>query len=293
MIGETDRSQLEHTSTRWGGVKLRYLLPHEFPKVDPPLDAMSVEGDFTRGRIHVAIVGARAALPTSVALATRLAEIVARNSGVVVSGGANGVDAAAHGGAIDAGGRTWAVLGCGAPNLTPSGRKLADPLRFERILASGGAIIRPFPHDTPAMRPLFLSRNRVTMALADIVVVIQAADRSGTWHAANRAREMNKEIWVVPGMGAPFVGSWDLVRKGGRVMRSEEEFADRVATASAPPSFDGDCGAVFDALGPGARHPDEIAAETGLSTAAVAAALLTLALGDVVVEGSAGLFQRK
>lgn len=251
---------------------------------------MSVEGDFRRARLHVAIIGARKALRPSIAIAERLAAKVVEANGVVVSGGANGIDAAAHRGAIEAGGRTWAVLGCGAPNLTPSGRRLSEPLRFERILASGGALVRPFPHDTPAVAARFLSRNRVTMALADVVVVIQAANPSGTMQAAGKAREMKKEIWVVPGMGAPFAGSWQLIQEGARPMRSEEEFAERLGNDS---SFDGEVGQVFEALGQRAKHPDEIAAETGLSTSAVATALLTLALGDVVVEGSAGLFQRK
>ena len=250
---------------------------------------MSVEGDFTPGKMHVAIIGARDASPTTVGNARRLARVVVEAGGIVISGGANGTDAAAHLGAIDAGGRTWAVLGCGAPNVTPTSRT-DDKERFPRILASGGALIRPFPHGTRATPPLFLSRNRVTVALSEIVVVVQAALESGTWSAAGHAMKMGKEIWVVPGLGEPFAGSWRLLDLGARLMRSEDDLARRLA---APTDLGGDSRIVYDALGRGARHPDEIASETGLSTAAVAAALLTLALGDVVVEGSAGLFQRK
>ncbi len=281
--------QLESDRARCEGV-LRYLESHEFPNVDPPIDAMSVEGDFTPSDRTVAIVGSRHAVPQSSEIARSLATIVAHAGGVVVSGGANGVDAAAHLGAVDARGRTWAVLGCGAPNLTPSGQKLTDKDRFTRILASGGCIVRPFPHDTPANRPLFLSRNRVTIALAKLVIVVQASMRSGTWSTATKAREMGREVWIVPGFGEAYAGSWDLIDSGAHVMRSARQLE---AWLYNRPVFDGDAQRVLNVLGSRAKHPDEIAMETGLSTPAVTTALLTLALGDVVVEGSAGLFQRK
>ncbi len=254
---------------------------------------MSVEGDFTPAERVVAIVGARRALRGSLDIAYGLAKMVARNGGVVVSGGANGVDAAAHLGAIDGGGRTWAVLGCGAPMVTPTGDKLDDPERFTRILRSGGCIVRPFPENTAATPTNFLSRNRITVALADLVIVVQAKLKSGSWSTASKTREMKKELWVVPGFGEEFVASWELIRDGAHVMRSPIEL-ERWLKRS-PTSFEGDADAelILKALGSHPKHPDQLAAETGLSTPAVTTALLTLALGDVVVEGSAGLFQRK
>lgn len=253
---------------------------------------MSVEGDFAPADKVVAIVGARNALEVSRDIAYSLAKMVARRGGVVVSGGANGVDAAAHLGAIDGGGRTWAVLGCGAPHLTPTGRKLDDPERFTRILRSGGCIIRPFPEDTVASRPNFLSRNRITVALAQLVIVIQAKIKSGSWSTATKTREMKRELWVVPGFGDEFFASWELIREGAHTMRSPREL-QRWLSRSSNETFEGDAQLVFNALGSRAKHPDELAVETGLSTPAVTTALLTLALGDVVVEGSAGLYQRK
>jgi DNA processing protein len=225
-------------------------------------------------------------------IARKLATIVAHAGGVVVSGGANGVDAEAHLGAIDACGRTWAVLGCGAPNVTPTGRKSEDPERFQRILANDGCIVRPFPHGTVASRPNFLSRNRVTIALAHLVIVVQAAARSGSSSTADRTREMNKKLWVVPGFGDGFAGSWELINEGAHMMRSPNELEQWIRGEDRP-TFDGDAQIVLNTLGSKPKHPDEIAVETGLSTPAVTTALLTLALGDVVVEGSAGMFQRK
>ena len=269
---------------------LRYLEPAEFPNVDPPLEAMSVEGDFSPCERVVAIVGSRNALAASTEIARSLATIVAHAGGVVVSGGANGVDAAAHTAAIDARGRTWAVLGCGEPYVTPTGQKLKDKERFTRILNSGGCLVRPFPHGTQASRPLFLSRNRVTIALAHLVIVVQAAARSGSWSTAVKAREMGRDTWIVPGFGEAFGGSWDLIDSGAHMMRSPQELESWFRKNR---SFDGDAQLVLNVLGSRLKHTDEIAMETGLSTPAVATALLTLALGDVVVEGSAGMFQRK
>ncbi len=135
----------------------------------------------------------------------------------------------------------------------------------------------------------FKRRNGVIMALSDIAIVVQASIDSGSLNAANHAKTLNKELWVVPGMGREFAGSWQLIREGARVLHSEKELIARLRRTE----LDGDALTVFNALQSRAKHPDEIALETGLTTPAVTTALLTLALGDVVVEGSAGLFQRK
>jgi DNA processing protein len=266
------------------------LEPHELPAAKPPIEEMSVEGNFMPAERVVAIVGARAAGRTSIDIAQRFAAMVVRAGGVVVSGGANGVDGAAHLGAIKAGGRTWAVLGCGAPHFTPAESDLDDKERFTRILANDGCIIRPFPENMVATRPSFLSRNRVTVALAELVIIVQAGMKSGSINTATHARRMRRPVWVVPGYGDDFAGSRRLLARGAHEMRSDNELVDWLY---GKPKFDGDAQQVLNVLGSRAKHPDEIAVETGLSTPAVTTALLTLALGDVVVEGSAGLFQRK
>ncbi len=267
----------------------RYLHPLEYPlalrELDDPPAAMHVDGDLTPARLHVAIVGARESCTPIIRLVKRLAASVVRAGGIVISGGADGADAAAHLGAIKAGGRTWSVLGCGEPHFTSS----ADDDRFTRIIASGGTIIRPFPHDTMPARPNFLTRNRFLVALSQIVVVAQGGDPSGTLSAARHAKRLRRELWVVPPLPGPeFVANARLIEGGARVLRSEAEFAARLKE----PVLEGDEKTVLDAL-VGSKHPDELVVETGLSASAVSTALLTLALGDVVVEGSAGLFRRK
>lgn len=266
------------------------------PQAQP--ETVSVEGDFATASPRVAIVGSRNALDPVVAMVKRLAGAVVSAGGIVVSGGALGVDTAAHEGALEARGRTWAVLGCGAPLVTPANNKGL----FTRIAENRGAILRPFPDGVGVHTSRFLSRNGVLVALSEIVLIAQAGFPSGTVNTARWAHRLRRPLWVVPGPpweGARFVGSWHIVDaySSARLLRSEKDFVEKVLglhDASAPsPNLTPDELVVLEALGSGAKHPDELAVTTGLPTAAVTSALLTLALGDVVVEGSAGLFRRK
>ena len=271
----------------------RELLSLETPTVlrqlGYPPKPISVAGDFSPAALCVAIVGARDATPATLRNARRLAKLVVNAGGVVISGGANGTDAAAHRGAIDAGGRTWCVLGCGSDFVTPRDDERDDPERFSRIVKNRGAIVWPYPARAAPASQRFLTRNKVIMALANVAIVVQAGVKSGSLNAASHAKKLGKALWVVPGIGKEFAGSWNLIESGARVMRSEEELIESFGRAP----FDKEAQLVLNALGSRAKHPDEIAMETGLSTPAVTTALLTLALGDVVVEGSAGMFQRK
>ena len=273
----------------------RELLPIEIPtslrRLGYPPKPISVAGDFSPSTLCVAIVGSRDATPATIRHARRLAALVVDAGGVVVSGGANGADAAAHRGAIDVGGRTWCVLACGSDHVTPREEERDDPERFSRIVENGGAIVWPYPRNAVSAAQRFLTRNRVIMALSNVAIVVQAGAKSGSLNAASHARKLGKPLWVVPGIGKEFAGSWKLIETGARVMRSEEELVESFGRLA--PVFDKEAERVLNSLGSRAKHPDEIAMETGLSTPAVATALLTLALGDVVVEGSAGMFQRK
>jgi DNA processing protein len=269
--------------------KLRPLeIPHALQRLGYPPKPISVAGDFSPTRLCVAIVGSRDATPATIRHARRLAALVVDAGGVVISGGANGTDAAAHRGTIDVGGRTWCVLACSSDYLTPREEDLDDKQRFSRIIDRGGAIIWPYPSNAVPATQRFLARNKVIMALANAAIVVQAGVKSGSLNAASHAKKLGKPLWVVPGIGKEFAGSWQLIEDGARVMRSEEELIDSFKNR-----FDGDARRVLNVLGSRAKHPDQIVMETGLSTSAVATALLTLALGDVVVEGSAGMFQRK
>lgn len=143
----------------------------------------------------VAIVGARSSDPYGLALARRLAmDCVARGL-AVVSGGAEGCDHAAHVGALDAGGSTVVVLPAGHDHLYPKRHRGL----FERIVASGGALVSPFAPETPVSRYRFLARNEVIADLAYGVIVVRARLRSGSLSTARAAFALGRPVATVPG----------------------------------------------------------------------------------------------
>jgi DNA processing protein len=142
----------------------------------------------------VGIVGTRRADAGALAFAERLAEDLARFGIAIVSGGARGVDAAAHRGALRAAGRTLVVHGTSLDAPYPRAHL---PL-FAEILASGGAWLSETPPGTPAEPWRFLARNRLIAALVDAVVVVQAPARSGALSTARAARALGRPLLAVP-----------------------------------------------------------------------------------------------
>jgi DNA processing protein len=223
---------------------------------------------------------------------------------VVVSGGAAGIDGAAHEGALDAGGRTWCVAGTGHEHCYP--KEHAE--LFERIAQGPGAMLWPFAPDY-AQRVGFLARNEVLVALADAVVVVQAGLKSGALRAASCARRLNRPLWVVPvppwepWSRPDFDGSRKLLGEGARPLMSTDSFLATLGLGhEATPRSDGTAPTthslspielgVFSATSTDPRHIDAIVEHAHLSAQAVSTALLTLALENVVVEGPPGFFRR-
>ena len=185
----------------------------------PPivLDARG-NGDLTRP--GVAIVGARRATPYGIGIAERFAEALAAAGYSIVSGLARGVDAAAHRGALRGGGQTVAVLGSAHDRLyPPEHRDLA------RRCAAAGVVVTEFP---PGTRPLphhFPRRNRIIAGLAQLTLVVEAAERSGSLSTARAAVESNRDVFAVPGpVGAPLsAGCHALLRDGAGLAASPED----------------------------------------------------------------------
>jgi DNA processing protein len=279
---------------------------------DPPA-SLSAKGGALESACVVAVVGSRDAASEALAFARGLATELARAGVVVASGGAHGIDAAAHRGALDARGRTWVVAGTGCRHCFPP----EHAELFHTVAAGPGAVLWPFSADTVARPASFLTRNRVLVSLADAVVVVQAGARSGALHSASSARKLSKPLWVVPTppWTRGFDGSHQLLDEGARPLTS---VAMLLRSLSSRPSVvdhapDGTpplparepgtpCptlplseteSAVLGATCSSPRHLDEIAVQAHASVHAASAALLTLALENVVVEGPPGFYRRR
>ena len=163
---------------------------------DPP-PALFVKGVLVpdEGARAVALVGSRAATPLGLAFARTLGRDLARAGVTVVSGLARGIDAAAHRGALDAGGRTVAILGSGLARVYPSeNRELAAS-----IVATRGALVSEFPMNAAPLKGNFPRRNRVIAGWGRAVVVVEAGEKSGALITARLALEEGREVMAVPG----------------------------------------------------------------------------------------------
>lgn len=142
----------------------------------------------------VAIVGSRAASAYGEEAAAHIARDVARAGVGVVSGLARGCDAAAHRAALEAGGTTVAVLGCGVDVVYP-----AEHRKLQAAIAERGLLVSEFPPGTPPLPAHFPQRNRIISGLARLVVVVEASERSGSLITARSALEQGRDVMAVPG----------------------------------------------------------------------------------------------
>ncbi len=241
-------------------------------------------------RTTIAIVGTREPIPDSEHYAFDLAQTLARAGAVIVSGGALGIDAAAHRGALAAGGRTWCVLPSGHPRTYPPEH---DVLVHE-ILESRGAVLWTGPTDRDLLRAGFHYRNRVLVALSDAVVIVQAGMPSGSLHTARIARTTQKPLFVVPAFpwSPNFRGSLAELERGAIPLTRERVLLDHLRLSGAPIPLKmkppGTDETLWRTLSNTPQHPDVLAEQTGLSVHVVLAQLLTLSLEDVVVEVPGG-----
>lgn len=245
----------------------------------------------------VAVVGSRKCTAMTERFARALARRLAADGVIVASGGAVGIDTAAHLGALAAGGRTWVVAPTGCERVFPE----ENAALFEAVARGPGAMLWPF---APAYshRSAFHARNRVLVALADAIVVVQAGEQSGALHAAACARRSGKPLWVVPPPPWAAVGDLEgsrrLLEQGARPLTSADAFVRALARLPRPgprprlPPLSPAESATWAVLSNEPLHLDHVVQRAGLSAQATAAALLTLSLENVVVEGPPGFFRR-
>src|SRR5229473_2535473 len=261
---------------------------------------------FVRGNVEVlsspgiAMVGTRHPTPYGSGMAERLSKDLAARGLVIISGMARGVDTASHRGAIAAGGKTVAVFGTGINVIYPKENSRLS----EQILSLGGALISEFPVGTFAAPQNFPIRNRIISGMSAGVLVVEAAEYSGTRITARCALEQNRDVYAVPG-NVTNKSSWGpntLIKQGAKLVATWEDVWEdlpqevrlKLTPPASPESADGSSASLFpdEGLPPHekrilsllkadeATHIDEVVEklEAELSSSAIFAALFELEL---------------
>jgi DNA processing protein len=267
--------------------------PTRLCDLSPPPPVVYFRGRLVTGP-SVAIVGTRTASKAACDLAGSLAATLARARREVVSGGAYGIDGAAHVGALDAGGATVVVFGGGLDRPYPD-RHIA---LFERAVRQGG-LLSPFRPGTPPLRGGFLARNAIIAALSDAVVVVDAGWRSGARSTALAARKLGRPVCAVP--GSP--GCDRLLAEGATAVRRGEEVLWLLAGHALSGGYDGSppvllpagdaAGhAVLAALDAAGSTVEAVASRTGLEPGQALATLMAMVLDGWVAQRPGGRFYR-
>ncbi|MCP4606714.1 MAG: DNA-protecting protein DprA [Proteobacteria bacterium] len=270
--------------------------PARLKKLTDPPDRLFVRGRIPDGPM-VAIVGSRNADPSMRRFVFRLAGELTNHGLVVISGGALGIDTAAHEGTLDAGGFTVAVIGCGFDFIYPE----ANRALFEQI-AEQGALVTEFVPEQPPAKWTFPKRNRIVAALANAVIVAQAGEKSGALITERLARDLAIPVGAVPGAAGDqrYRGSNRLIRNGAAMVENAADVLDLLKNESASGQLDlpnvirgsisQDIAAdlspsevkILDLLGSQPVHINEIIVGTGLGSGEVGAAILSLEVAGLV-----------
>jgi len=267
--------------------------PRQLSAIHDPPRRLWVRGDGDPGLLagaSVAVVGARACSSYGRAVARSLAGDIASAGVVVVSGMARGIDGEAHRGALEAGGSTVAVLGCGIDRDYPAAHA---PLA-ERICESGLIVSEYEPGVEPAPWR-FPARNRIIAGLSMAVVVVEARERSGALITVDFALEQGRDVLVVPGeiTSALSAGSNALLRHGAAPALGVDDVLEAIGVVAAKPvrrEPEGDAGRVLSLLRDEPATPDQLARATGIAAAEIAALLTALEL-DGLVEAGEGVYR--
>lgn len=289
------------------------IYPAGLRKLNDMPVVLYVDGDISclRGRVIIAVVGTRKPCSESIAIARKISADLSKAGAVVVSGGALGIDSAAHEGALDAGGKTVCVLGCGLGS-----DYLRDNESLRREVSRNGALVTEYPPMVSASRHTFPARNRLISGMSHGVLVIEAGEKSGSLITAKRAVDQARDVFAIPGsiLSTAYNGANALIRDGAKAVSGARDilasyavmYPDRInldAVSDGPikvgaaekkkmPShpvrkqsasgLDPDCDAVYNLFGEGTLHPDEICAMSGLPLSRVITALIQLQMADYI-----------
>lgn len=226
---------LRPPETEWenlqdAGIRLLCLPDDDYPAnlkaiPDPPAVLFVKGTQEPRDLVAISVVGSRAASPMGVTFTERLCIDLVQYGVTIVSGLAVGIDSAAHRGALRGKGRTLAVLGCGLDVDYPRGSA-----ELRRQILDSGALLSEFLLGTLPAPNHFPMRNRIISGLALGVVVVEAANRSGSLITARLALEQGREVFAVPGMARNYrsIGPHRLLRQGAKLVECAEDVLEEI-----------------------------------------------------------------
>jgi DNA processing protein len=226
-------AQRECAKAAEAGAKIISLSDPEYPSrlkeiYDPPV-ILFVKGSVAvLAQPGIAMVGTRHPTPYGSGMAERLSSDLASRGLVIISGLARGIDTASHRGAVAAKGKTVAVLGTGIDIMYPK----ENTRLTEQIVALGGALLTEFPVGTPPTPQNFPIRNRIISGMSAGVLVVEAAEYSGTRITSRLALEQNRDVYAVPG-NVTNKGSWGpntLIKQGAKLVATWEDVWEELPT---------------------------------------------------------------
>lgn len=274
------------------GIKVLTWEDQAYPKrlieIDQPPPVLYLRGDLLpEDDWAVAVVGTRRITGYGRQVAEEISSFLANNGITVISGLARGVDSVAHKSALDAGGRSLAVLGNGVDQIyPPEHRRLAD------AIVQHGALISDYPPGTPPDSVNFPPRNRIISGLSQAVVIVEAGERSGALITANFAAEQGRDVFAVPGnINAPqSKGTNRLIQQGANPLLDAQEILEmlnltqivehRAARAALP--VDPTEARLLGVIGHEPRHIDDICRQSDLPIDQVSATLALMELKGIV-----------
>jgi DNA processing protein len=301
----TERTRREIAALERAGASLVSWADAGYPArlrqiAQPPL-ALEVRGILVADELAVAVVGARRASDYGRRMAEELGRGLAQAGIAVVSGLAAGIDGAAHRGALAANGRTIAVLGTGVDRVYPSWHR-----DLAAAIAARGALVSEFPCGAPPLPYHFPRRNRVIAGLSAGVVVVEAAEDSGSLITVFHALEQGREVFAVPGpAGHPLQrGAHRLIRQGARLVTSADEVLEEIAPAlidraaharraAAEAGLTAEERRVLEAVGPDGGLVDDVIRRAAVPAAAALETLLALELRGLVDQLPGKRFRRR
>lgn len=299
--GGQAEAEKECRAVERAGAKIVTFISREYPK---PLLQISdyppflyVKGILSAEELAIAVVGSRRASGYGAVTAERLAADLAAQGVAIVSGMARGIDTAAHRGALKAGGRSIGVLGCGVDVIYPR-----ENLRMFGEIQEKGALVSEFPMGTEPRAENFPRRNRIISGISKGVLVIEAAESSGSLITAQIALDQGREVFAVPGnINSPNSrGSNGLIKQGAKLVESVTDILEELPqkgkqafslTAKTPQDLSPPEALLRDILLKEPLQIDEIIAKSALTAGEVSVILLGLELKGVITQLPGMYFQ--